>query len=322
MDIYITELGAKLKKSGDALAVSTESGQKILCCDEIQSIIINEKVSMTSDALEFAIEREIPIFLSDGLGNIYGKIWETKFGSTAKIRRNQLENFHKEIGTEFAKRWLLEKAEKQRQHILKLSERREGAGDEKNIRLIDSEIEKIRALTGRPDEIREKLMSYEGNISRVYYQEISKILPEKWKFTKREHQGAKEPYNIILNYLYGILYSKVEHNLVVAGLDPFIGILHTDSYNKPALLLDFIEQFRYLAMEQAAVLFTKKMVTDDFFIETAKGPILSKEKKHIIVSEFYKRLNHSRETSDSKTYTHLTYINHLAKEFAVEVLKL
>lgn len=44
-----------------------------------------------------------------------------------------------------------------------------------------------------------------------------------------ENYGARDPYNVVLNYLFGVLYSKVEQALVLAGFDVKIGILHGES---------------------------------------------------------------------------------------------
>jgi hypothetical protein len=35
----------------------------------------------------------------------------------------------------------------------------------------------------------------------------------------------------MLNYGHGVLYSMVEKACIIAGLDPYIGVLHTDNYN-------------------------------------------------------------------------------------------
>ena len=59
----------------------------------------------------------------------------------------------------------------------------------------------------------------------------------------------------MLNYSYGVLYGRVERLLILAGLDPFIGFFHCDSYKKPSLVYDLIEPFRAIA-ERTTVLFS------------------------------------------------------------------
>lgn len=50
--------------------------------------------------------------------------------------------------------------------------------------------------------------------------------------------------NALLNYGYGILYGSIQVELIKAGIDPYIGVLHRDNYNKPVLVYDIIELYR------------------------------------------------------------------------------
>ncbi|WP_294093383.1 CRISPR-associated endonuclease Cas1 [uncultured Cetobacterium sp.] len=323
MDIYLTEFGSKLKKSGEAFCVINSKGEHFFSINQVECFIIEDKISVTSDALQLAINNDIPIILSDKLGNVIGKVWQYKFGSNAKIRKKQLEFFDTEIGSELGKEWIIKKLKNQIQHLEKLSSRRKITTYAEDIAKMNQLMDKLSTLNGTPSEIRQSLMGYEGNISKIYFRCISDLLPEKWKFKQREHQGAKTPYNIVLNYLYGILYSKVEHALIVAGLDPFIGIFHTDNYNKPSLLFDFIEQFRFLALEQAVTLFTKGTIQQNFFLEKEdKSIVLEATKKRIIVQEFYKTLERSGSLSNKKNYTHKSLIKLEARNLAVSLMNL
>lgn len=323
MDIYLTEFGSKLKKSGEAFCIINSKGEHYFSSTQVECFIIEDKISITSDALQLAIDNDIPIVLSDRLGNIIGKVWKFKFGSNAKIRRKQLEFFQTEIGSELGKEWIIKKIEHQIEHIEKLSSRRNITEYSEDVIKMNELVNKLSNLNGSPSEIRERLMGYEGSISKIYFRCISNLLPEKWEFKVREYRGAKTPYNIVLNYLYGILYSKVEHALIIAGLDPFIGIFHTDNYNKPSLLFDFIEQFRFLALEQVTTLFSKGVIQKNFFLETEdKSIILCPKKKNIIVQEFYKTLERTCKFSNKKNYTYKNFIKLEAKNLAMSIINL
>ena len=80
--------------------------------------------------------------------------------------------------------------------------------------------------------------------AKKYFGAISSIVPEKYKFEGRSRNPAKDEFNAMLNYGYGVLYSMVEKACIIAGLDPYIGFLHTDNYNKKSLVFDVIELFR------------------------------------------------------------------------------
>ncbi|MGL6100584.1 MAG: CRISPR-associated endonuclease Cas1, partial [Fusobacteriaceae bacterium] len=196
MDIYLTEYGTKLKKSGEAFCIVNSEGEHFFAPNTIDAIIIEEKISITSDALQLAIINDVPIVFSDKLGNILGRVWKFKFGSNAKIRRKQLEFFETEIGSELGKEWVICKANNQILHLEKLFKRRKLDSYSEELEKMRLYIEKISELNGVPEKIRATLMGYEGNISKIYFRCISEILPEKWRFKEREYRGAKEPFNI------------------------------------------------------------------------------------------------------------------------------
>jgi CRISPR-associated protein Cas1 len=55
---------------------------------------------------------------------------------------------------------------------------------------------------------------------------------------------SRDKFNSALNYGYGILYNEVERAFLYVGLDPYMGLYHTERYGKPSLVLDLVEEFR------------------------------------------------------------------------------
>ncbi len=60
----------------------------------------------------------------------------------------------------------------------------------------------------------------------------------------RSQNPATDIFNCLLNYGYGILYGKIEGALIKAGIDPYVGVMHRDDYNRPVLVFDIIEKYR------------------------------------------------------------------------------
>ena len=133
-------------------------------------------------------------------------------------------------------------------------------------------------------------MGYEGNAGKIYYQALAELMPKEFKFEKRSMHPAEDEFNSMLNYAFGILYSKVEKACIIAGLDPYIGIIHTDHYGKKSLVFDIIEGYRHLASRTVFSLFTQKRVQRYFFIKEGTSVTLSSEGKKIVVESFYNRL--------------------------------
>lgn len=136
------------------------------------------------------------------------------------------------------------------------------------------------------DKARATVMGFEGFASNCYWDMISKLLEGYAVFEKRERQGATDLVNCMLNYGYGILYSKVWQALIQKGLNPYISFLHVSKKNKPSLAFDLIEEFRQQVVDKSVF----AMITKGMPIELAKGQLTPDTKKKLA---FYvlKRLN-------------------------------
>jgi len=102
------------------------------------------------------------------------------------------------------------------------------------------------------------------------------------------------PVNAMINYAYGVLYSKVERGCIIAGLDPYVGFLHTDRYNKKSLVFDLIEPFRIFADRVVLKLFTGRKCRESMFRKDSSSAIvLEKSAKELLIT----RLNDYLEES-------------------------
>src|SRR5205807_1851493 len=129
-----------------------------------------------------------------------------------------------------------------------------------------------------------------GSAGRAYFACLSPLVPEAYRFEGRSRQPARDAFNAMLNYSYGVLYSLVEKACILAGLDPFVGFLHTDNYNKKSLVFDLIEPFRILGDRTALLLFTGRRVQKDYFEAVPGGIALNKEGRSFLITELNQRL--------------------------------
>lgn len=61
---------------------------------------------------------------------------------------------------------------------------------------------------------------------------------------RNKTQNARHPVNAMLNYGYGILANQVRTQVIAAGLDPTIGIIHGTYRNRIPLVYDLMEPLR------------------------------------------------------------------------------
>jgi len=151
------------------------------------------------------------------------------------------------------------------------------------IDIIEDSLNKLSPLSGTIDELRNKIMSLEALAAKAYFDCINICLPEEYRFEGRSRDPAKDYFNAMLNYSYGVLYSIVEKACIVAGLDPYIGFLHSDNYNKKSLVFDLIEMYRIFAEEVVVFLFTQRRIKNEYFDKVPDGFTLNKEGKAFLI---------------------------------------
>ena len=112
------------------------------------------------------------------------------------------------------------------------------------------------------------------------------MVKDEVEFKRREHKGATDLFNCLLNYGYGILYSRIWGGVLRAGLNPVISFLHTDQPKKPTLVYDLIEEFRSQAVDRVIVSMINKGEQLDM-----KGDFLDIPTRRKLAQNILERLN-------------------------------
>ena len=88
-------------------------------------------------------------------------------------------------------------------------------------------------------------------VSIPFVRHASGSIPEHWRVIGPRHsplsgspRHALTPAHATLNYLYAVAETEVTVALMSAGLDPAMGILHTDSGARASLALDILDAIR------------------------------------------------------------------------------
>lgn len=282
----ITSFGASIKRRGAMFEVRTPDGQRRIAAQKIESIWIATGAMLTTDAVALALERNIDIVFLDQHGDPLGRVWHPRLGSTAAIRRAQLVAGLDTTGTELALGWVRRKLGNQADLLRRSRDRRTriSADLTRAIRQIERNGDALGNVEGDLDQRRGQIMGLEGASGRAYFGALALLVPEEHRFQGRSRNPARNPFNCLLNYGYGVLYSLVERACILAGLDPCLGFLHTDNYAKPSLVFDFIEPHRVYVEEVVLDLFVKRRVdVEGHFRELENGFTLAKLGKGLLM---------------------------------------
>jgi len=253
MQLILDTLGTKLHIQNGLFTVRMQEQVRQIPPDKLEGIMISKGILISSDALLMALQYDIDVVLLDYHGTPKGRLWNNKFGSITTVRHKQIEFAQHAKGMMWAKERVQIKIAEQlafAYQIRYMPDTQQPEKLDKPIQYIQNIYDKLKELphTFVPDEaFAATLRGWEGTAAKQYFQLLAKALPAFYKFDVRNRRPAKDIFNCLLNYLYGVLYAHVESALIRAGIDPSIGIWHTDEYNKPVLVYDCIEPYRVWA---------------------------------------------------------------------------
>lgn len=314
MQLVINNKGTRLGVKAGAFEISHADGKQKLAPDKVDSILVNRGILVTTDAILLAVSNEIDILFMDGEGQAQARIWSPRFGSVSTIRKKQL---HFAASTEGAV-WvigLLMQRLRATQELVRASHTHQGEMPKEAqylISRIQSFVEQMENASAAPlnDTLKAQLRGWEGAASRMYFGYLAKLVPSRYHFERRSRRPAKDMFNCALNYLYGILYGRLELAMIKAGLDPYIGVFHRDEYNRPVMVYDMIEAYRAWAEAVLLQLCFREALDMSMFSERKGGLWLDTPGKKIVIASMNdylqeevrlnnrrrKRLNHMQES--------------------------
>ncbi len=138
-----------------------------------------------------------------------------------------------------------------------------------------------------------ELMGMEGAAAKFYFPSYGKLFPDLLQFSVRSRQPPQDVVNSALSYLYTILLGECVTALHAAGLDPGIGLLHSDQAKRPSLALDLIEEFRPLIVDQVILEAANqnRLLPEHGKYEVRRGIRLTKAGKKALILGYEQRMN-------------------------------
>jgi len=139
----------------------------------------------------------------------------------------------------------------------------------------------------------DELMGLEGSAARAYFEAIPLLLPEDLRFSGRSRQPPMDVFNAAIGYCYAILLSECVTALASVGLEPSIGLLHSDQDKRPSLALDLMEEFRPYVVDQVVLRLCRSGGLTVAHGKTDKGrpgALLTKAGKEALLDGYERRM--------------------------------
>jgi CRISPR-associated protein Cas1 len=274
MELILNTFGTSLSRDNEAFQIIHKDGKQRIPAQGVKSIQISRGAQITSDAVLLAIENEIEVLFMDKSGNPIGRIWSPKYGSVSTIRKGQLNFTFSHDAVDWIKCVIRQKIENQQALLLMMYTDDEVIKRkvQKAIQRLEDYRNKIKGLDGEiVSDIAAALRGWEGVATNIYFEALNLFIPEAYRFAQRSQHPAMDVVNAMLNYGYGLLYAKIEGSLIKTGIDPYIGVMHRDDYNRPVLVYDIIELYRVWVDYIVIALVAQNVITDEYYSVRSDG---------------------------------------------------
>lgn len=285
--------------------VSNGTEQREINPRHISSIAILSDVTIKASSLRLAASHDIPLHILDSMGNQILELRSPAYLKHVALRKAQLRFMDSTSGLQWSKEVLTTKTDLQIESLRKWAAAKSKAVRESTIVTI-SRMESIKSALAEvhyPQQARSTLMGLEESIARLYFRNVSELLPVEYRFSKRSRQPGLDYFNTTLNFLYGLTYTQVSRAILAAGLDTYVGALHTTAY-KECLVFDMIEYFRPWIDRLAYEMFVKSELMASHFRPYKAGYWLNKRGKRIVIQRYndhlYKRIRWQGKVSPLK----------------------
>lgn len=320
MHLIIDNYGAQIEIEDGMFRINIGENTRNISPLKINSINILKPASISTTALLTASQHQIPVLIYNSTGDVEAWLWSPSYNNIASLRRSQLLFTDSLIGLDWVTNVLKQKMQLQISNLKWLANRHPSKNSIIQL-TINKIIEfEIQTQPKTPELIRAK----EGYISKLYWSMLGECLQAFTSFKGREKQGTSQPFNLYLNYAYGILYGIVESSLLMTGLDPYTGILHIDRYNRPSLVFDHIEPFRPWIDKMLLELFLSKQLCDEDVRpatdeeQEKSGYPLVLIKKKLLIDTFFTLMDEKAQLLH-KRYKRIDHIHYLSRQLANEI---
>lgn len=289
MIVEISAHGSALKRDHETFLIANENEKVDVPAEKVDVIVITANALISTQAVRLCIERNIQLVIADSTGRPVGRFWVSTAGKNTEIRRRQYLNQETSVAFAVSLEVTAIKLRRQRKLLIDLKHNRRNASNdlEMAISSISASMNKLSQIKFK-DGWREILLGVEGSSAAAYFRAVSASLPSEWSFQQRSQYPARDGFNAVLNYIYGMGYVSVEKAIILSGLDPNAGFYHADSYGKPTLSFDIMELVRPLLDRTAITFFTKKIADKDWFEEqeSGEGIFLSRKARATIIEAY------------------------------------
>lgn len=275
--LYVTSENAWLRKDGANLVVEvdgTERGRAPL--HMLEGVIGFGRPGASPALMAACAEAGIALSFCDPNGRFYARVEGARSGNVL-LRRAQYR-----LADDPARRVapvraiVAAKAVNQRTVLLRaLRDHGEGLGADavEALQTAERRLADAARRTQHAADV-DVLRGLEGECAAAYFGVFDRLLRPPgpaFRFAGRSRRPPLDRVNALLSFLYALLGHDCRSALEAHGLDPQVGLLHTDRPGRAGLALDLMEELRPVLADRLALSLINRgqLKQDDFVLEEA-----------------------------------------------------
>jgi len=284
--LYLTLAGAYVSRDHLTLKVEVERVTKLAVpIHHLESVCVFGQASLSPPALQLCWEHGVAVNYFSENGYLLGR-WEAVPNTSVALRRSQYRVADDPSkSASIARQCVAGKLQNSRQSLLRSARETDNEAEaaglkqcaEELARLLDKLHRGVNGEEAQTPQTVDQIRGYEGQAASLYFGAFSLHLRQQrdaFDFTVRSRRPPLDAVNCLLSYLYALLRHDCIAALTATGLDPFVGYLHTERPNRPALSLDLMEEFRPMLADRLAItLINRRQITPDDFVTREGGAV-------------------------------------------------
>ena len=314
--LYVDEQGCILKKTGERLLV-VKDGETIrdIPLIHLGQVVLCGNISVTTPVMQTLLNEGIPVVYLSAYGRYQGVLMpQISRNSFLRVAQHRVAD-DLERCLALAKAFVHGKISNMRLMLQRRKWRGKTETDAEEA-TIESSIAGMRNMRGRlpKAENLSELLGLEGNASADYFRSFSSMLNSEmgFSFEHRTRRPPKDPTNALLSFAYSLLTADVISAIQIVGLDPYVGFFHQQTYGRPCLALDLMEEFRPIIADSVVVtLINNRQITPNDFTQSHGGWFLKDAARKKFYAAYEKRKN--------ETITHPVFKYKLSFRRALEL---
>ena len=244
--LYIVQQNAKIRIHNRKVRVereeaSSKTAEVLLETPliHVSEVVLFGNIGLTTPAIGLLLDQGIPVVFLSESGEYRGQL-AGPLTPHVSLRRAQYDRLAQpDFVLKMAQGFVIAKLQHQRALLQRHNRETPTPEVQAAIDQMQTAIESIPRKTGL-----DSLRGAEGAATAAYFGAFRRFFASEWRFTNRQRRPPPDPVNALLSFGYTLLSNLATGAIQAVGLDPFAGCLHEVVYNRPALALDLVEEFR------------------------------------------------------------------------------